>query len=168
MSIGSNTDGGASGILVSDLSIDGSDNGLRIKSNSTRGGLVKEVLYHDVCIRGTANPIYMDTSYSAHASDATGRIPVYRDILLSGVRVFGGGKVTLEGYDAAHRLGIQFDNVAFDDAAAIQVSAKHADVAVGPGPFALKITGEGVTVTGTPGAGQPNACADKFVPFPMP
>ena len=37
MSIGSNTDGGASAIQVTDLSIDGADNGLRIKSNVTRG-----------------------------------------------------------------------------------------------------------------------------------
>jgi polygalacturonase len=35
MSIGSNTDGGASAIRVSDLTIDGADNGLRIKSNTT-------------------------------------------------------------------------------------------------------------------------------------
>ncbi|MGP8244850.1 MAG: glycosyl hydrolase family 28 protein [Bryobacteraceae bacterium] len=41
MSIGSTTDGGASNILVSDLTIDGADNGLRIKSNITRGGLVR-------------------------------------------------------------------------------------------------------------------------------
>ena len=34
MSIGSETNGGASAILVSDLSIDGADNGIRIKSNS--------------------------------------------------------------------------------------------------------------------------------------
>ena len=41
MSIGSETNGGASAIRVSDLSIDGADNGIRIKSNSGRGGLVQ-------------------------------------------------------------------------------------------------------------------------------
>ena len=140
MSIGSTTDGGASAIRVRDLSIEGSDNGLRIKSNPTRGGLVHDVVFEDVCIRATANPVFMDTSYSAHVSQATNRLPEFRDITLRGVRVEGGGRV----------------------------SAKHADIAAGPGPFGLRIAGEGVKVTGTPGTAPPNACTGKFVPFPMP
>src|SRR5262249_51817009 len=47
MSIGSETDGGASAVLVTDLSIEGADNGIRIKSNSSRGGLVNHVVYED-------------------------------------------------------------------------------------------------------------------------
>ena len=64
ISIGSETDGGASAIRVADLSIDGADNGIRIKSNSSRGGPVHDVVYEDVCIRNTTNPIYMDSNYS--------------------------------------------------------------------------------------------------------
>ncbi|HEX4810697.1 MAG TPA: glycosyl hydrolase family 28 protein [Bryobacteraceae bacterium] len=167
MSIGSTTDGGASAIRVTDLSIDGADNGLRIKSNPTRGGLVHDVVFEDVCIRNTENPIFMDTSYSAHASKTSGLLPVFRDIVLRNVRVEGVGKITLEGYDAAHRLGIQFDGVEFDDAQAIQVSAMHADVKVGPGPFNLGVAGEDVTVSGRAGPGSENACGGKFVGFPM-
>jgi polygalacturonase len=44
MSIGSETDGGASAIRVTNLSIDGADNGIRIKSNSSRGGPVRDVV----------------------------------------------------------------------------------------------------------------------------
>ena len=65
MSIGSETNGGASAIRVTDLSMDGGDNAIRIKSNSTRGGLVHDVVYEDVCIRNVTNPILMDTHYSA-------------------------------------------------------------------------------------------------------
>ena len=75
--------------------------------------------------------------------------------------------MTLEGLDATHRLGIQFDDVVFDDPAGIQVSAKHADLTIGPGPFNLNVAGEDVSVTGTPGKGARPACAAKFVPFPM-
>jgi polygalacturonase len=82
MSIGSPTDGGASAIRVSDLTIDQADNGLRVKSNITRGGLVHDVVFEDVCIRHTPHPIFMDTSYTAHASRVKGRIPVFQDITL--------------------------------------------------------------------------------------
>src|SRR5204862_6611556 len=40
MSIGSETNGGVRNVSVCDLSLDGTDNGLRIKSDSSRGGLV--------------------------------------------------------------------------------------------------------------------------------
>jgi polygalacturonase len=167
ISIGSPTDGGASEILVSDLSIDGADNGLRIKSNITRGGLVHHVVFEDVCIRDTANPVLMDTSYTAHASKADNRPPVFREITVRNVRVIGGGKVTLEGLDAAHRVGIQFDNVVFDAPSQIKVSATHADVKTGPGPFNLKVAGSDVNVLETAGQGTKNACAGKFVDFPL-
>ncbi len=167
MSIGSETDGGASDILVSDLSIDGADNGIRIKSNITRGGLVQNIKYEDVCIRDTENPIYMDTNYSAHASQASDKFPVFRGITLRNITVEGAGKVTLEGYDAEHRLGMQFDGVVFTDPDKIKISAKHADLKVGPGAFNLHVAGEDTNVTGSAGKGGKNACAGKFVAFPL-
>ena len=166
MSIGSNTDGGASAIRVSDLSVDGADNGLRIKSNITRGGLVHDVVFEDVCIRDTANPVFMDTNYQAHVSKESNRVPVFRDITIRNVRVEGAGKVTLEGLDAAHRLGIQFDGVVFDEPGKIKVSAAHAEAKTGPGPFTLKVSGDDVQLSGTPGPQAKNACTGKFVDFP--
>ena len=167
MSIGSTTDGGASAIYVEDLTIDGADNGLRIKSNITRGGLVHDVLFDNVCIRDTANPILMDTSYTAHVSEQQNKPPQFRNIVLRNVRVEGGGKVTLEGIDAAHKLGIQFDNVTFADPVHIKVSAAHAEVKQGPGPFSLHITGTDVSVSGTAGNAAHTTCSSRFVPFPM-
>jgi hypothetical protein len=64
-------------------------------------------------------------------------------------------------------VGIQFDNVQFDDAAKIKVSATHAETKVGPGAFDLKIAGDDVTVSGTAGKSVRNACMDKFVEFPL-
>jgi len=167
MSIGSETAGGASAIRVADLSIDGADNGLRIKSNITRGGLVEDVVFEDVCIRDTANPVLIDTHYSAGASAADNRLPVFRNIVLRDVRVAGGGKVTLDGLDSAHRLSIRFDCVVFDDPAQIKVLAMHAEIATGPGAFNLPVSGPDVTVSGAAGVGGKNACAGKFVDFPL-
>jgi polygalacturonase len=165
MSIGSETNGGADTIRVSDLSIDGADNGIRIKSNSGKGGKVTDVVYEDVCIRDTKNPIYMDTDY-AHFGRTGDKIPWFTGIVLRNARVEGGGKLTLQGYDAKHRLGMTFDNVQFDSLKEIKVLAEQADFQYGPGPVNLKITGTDVNVTGTPAAGKPNACSGKFVPIP--
>lgn len=166
MSIGSNTDGGASAIRVTDLSIDGADNGLRIKSNSSRGGLVRDVVYEDVCIRKTKNPILMDSNYSFYGT-ARDRLPAFQDIIVRNVRVSDGGRIRLDGYDAKHRLGITFDNVVLDEPAAVKVVAVHADVTLGPGPVNFLPAGDDVTVSGKAGQGNRNSCADKFVEMPV-
>jgi len=166
MSIGSETDGGASSILVSDLSIDGADNGIRIKSNSTRGGLVRDVLYEDVCIRDTKNPIYMDSNYTAATGPTHDKLPTFTGIALRNVRVEGSGKITLDGFDQNHRLGITFDNVTLDQPGDIKMSAHFADLTLGPGLVNFHPAGEDVTVSEVPGKGAPNACSGKFVPMP--
>jgi len=166
VSIGSETDGGASSIRVFDLSIEGADNGLRIKSNSARGGLVHDIEYRDVCIRRTRNVIEMDTHYSASPKTTGDLVPEFRDIRLKDVRVLDGGKVILEGYDAKRRLAMVFDNVLFDEPAKMTVSASHTTIARGPGPMNLVIAGEDVQVTGTPSDAPQNACTGKFVPMP--
>jgi len=165
MSIGSETNGGASAILVTDLSIDGADNGLRIKSNSSRGGLVQDVVYEDVCIRDTKNPIYMDTHYSFFGADRD-KIPEFQGIVLRGVAIMGAGKITLDGFDDAHRLGMTFDGVTLDPASGFTIEAGHADFTFGPGPVNFALMGDDVHVTGAAGSGGARSCADKFVAMP--
>jgi polygalacturonase len=165
MSIGSETNGGASAIRVTDLSMDGGDNAIRIKSNSTRGGLVHDVVYEDVCIRNVTNPILMDTHYSFKGPEQD-KIPVYNDITLRNIRIMDGGKITLDGFDATHKLEMRFDNVSGGAPRDLKISGSHATLTMGPGPMNLPVSGEDVTVTGAQGAGSPNSCANKFVPFP--
>jgi polygalacturonase len=166
MSIGSETNGGASAIRVLDLSIEGADNGIRIKSNNTRGGLVHDVVYEDVCIRDTKVPIYMDTHYTATVGPEQGRIPIFQDITLRNVRIAGGGGLTLDGYDAEHPLKMTLDNVQLDMPSSIKVAASHAALTLGPGAVNFRPEGADVSVSGTPKAASPNSCAGKFVPFP--
>ncbi len=150
MSIGSETDGGASAIRVTDLSIEGADNGIRIKSNSSRGGLVHDVVYEDVCIKDTTNPIYMDSNYS-YRGEATDKLPVFQDITLRNVRLIGAGKITLAGFDATHRLGMLFDNVFLDSPAAVKVRAGHGEFVLGPGIWRrLGKTSKWSTLRGSP------------------
>jgi polygalacturonase len=167
MSIGSETNSGVNGIYISDLSVDGADNGLRIKSNPSRGGLVREVIYDNVCIRNSKAPIFMDTAYNK-PGDTKSKQPVYRDIVLHNVRVSGGGKIQLLGLDATHRIGVQFDGVVLADPnAKYKFMANHSDITLGPGPVNFQLSGEDSTVKGTLGPEQKlPSCDAMFVPFP--
>jgi polygalacturonase len=164
MSIGSETNGGADTIRVTDLSIDGADNGLRIKSNSQKGGKVTDIIYDDVCIKNTKYPIYMDSDY-AHVGKDGQRLPWFTDVTLKNVRILTGGRIMLQGFDAKHPLGMTFQNVAFDDLANTKVQTEHADL-----NFVstnLKATGENVKIIDLAAKPVPNACTDKFVPMPQ-
>jgi polygalacturonase len=165
MSVGSETNGGLSAMRVSDLTIDGADNGLRIKSNITRGGLVHDVVYEDVCIRDTKNPIFMDPTYTATVGPAKDLIPVFTGIEMRNVRISGGGTITLKGLDKDHHLGILFDGVSIAPAGTKYDNA-HADIQLGPGPVNFVPQGEDVSVTGKAGKGEVASCEGKFAAMP--
>lgn len=165
VSIGSETYAGVNHMLVTDLSIDGADNGIRIKSNETRGGDVHDIRYDDVCIRDTRNPIYMDTHYSYPGTEPN-HIPSFTGVVLHDVRVIGPGKITLDGYSPRNLLGITFDGVMLGDLAQTKFVAHFAAVTLGPGPVNFRPSGEGVMIRGNAGKGSLAACTDKFVPLP--
>jgi polygalacturonase len=166
MSIGSETDGGASAIRVSDLSIDGADNGLRIKSNVSRGGLVQDIVYDDVCIQNTKNPIFMDSNYTASVGKDRDKFPSFIGIVLRNVRVLSPGKITLDGLDAGHRLEMTLDGVTLAAPASTPVLAHHALISLGPEPVNFAPGGDDVHVTGKARNANPPSCAEKFEPFP--
>jgi polygalacturonase len=163
MSIGSETDGGADAIRVSDLSVDGADNGIRIKSNSGKGGKVTDVVYEDVCIKNTKYPIYMDSDY-AHFGKQGSRLPWFTGVTLKDVRILTGGRITLQGFDEQHALGMTFDNVWFDSLGDTKVLAEFANLNFTS--TNLKVSGPGVSITGAQSHSAPNACTGKFVPMP--
>jgi polygalacturonase len=173
MSIGSEFTGGVSDINVYDLSIDGqgmgtsggSSNGIRIKSDSSRGGLVNNVTYSDVCVRNLSNPIYLTPLYST----ATGSsIPQYTNIKIQNFRGLAGGSnkptVTLDGYDSSHLNSVALDNVVIDGS--ISGKASYTKVTLGPGDVNFAPSGTGVTVmSAISGSSTPNPCTDKWTTF---
>lgn len=169
MSIGSETSGGVSALRVSDLTIDGADNGIRIKSDPSRGGLVQDVVYDNVCIRNVRNPIILTPHYTTFPGDL---LPVYRDIALKDVHVVTPGLITLAGFDSAHKLGVTLDNVFADGLPASDLHASNADIIVGPRVGNLLpdggLAGENVTVHQLPGSsgGAPLACDARFEDYP--
>ena len=164
MSIGSGTSGGVSDILVTDLTIDGADNGIRIKSDRSRGGLVQNVSYENVCMRNVFNPILLTPMYTTFPGT---RLPVYRDILLKDVHSVTPGWFTFLGLDAEHKLGVTLDNVTVDGLRPEEVRAENAEIRIGPRRGNLAPQGNGVAVLNS-GAGEGAAlsCQSRFAPFP--
>ena len=144
MSIGSGTDGGADHLLVDDLTIDGADNGLRIKSDPSRGGLVHDVTYRNVCIRNVRNPLVFTPHYTNFKGN---KLPIYRDITLNDIHVLTPGAYTFLGLDADHKLGIKLNNVFADDQQHSLFYNQDADVTIGPGVGNLVPSGTDVAVT---------------------
>ena len=165
MSIGSGTDGGVDHLLVDDLTIDGADNGIRIKSDRSRGGLVEDAVYRNICIRDTKNPIVLTPLYTTFSGD---KLPVYRRITLENVHIVTPGAYTFLGLDAQHLLEVTLDNVFADGLESSAMIAGNAAITVGPHRGNLEPKGDNVTVTATPDAqpGKPLACEGRFEPFP--
>jgi polygalacturonase len=166
MSIGSGTNGGVDHMLVDDLTIDGADNGIRIKSDRSRGGLVHDLVYHDVCIRDTKNPLVFTPLYTTFSGD---QLPIYRDITLRDIHILTAGSYTFLGLDAEHKLELTFDNVFADDQEHSTWLAKDVDITIGSKRGNLEPKGDNVTVQQMAGssAGTPLACESRFVPFPV-
>ena len=175
MSIGSEFTGGVSDVNVYDLSIDGqnmgtsggSSNGIRIKSDSSRGGLVNNVTYSDICVRNLSNPILLTPMYSTSTGTS---IPQYTNIKIQNFHGVSGGsnapKVTLDGYDASHLNSIILDNVVIDGISSSNVTASYTNVTLGPGNVNFTPSGASVTVTDNKsGTSTPNPCTDKWVTF---
>ncbi len=167
MSIGSETNGGVSDILVQNLTLDGTTNGIRIKSDLSRGGLVQHVVYRNICMRNVGHPILL----TPHYADKQGSlIPEYRDILLQNVHILTPGDYTLLGQDAQHLLDVQFDNVWASDLAHSKMQTAFARFALGPalGNF-VPIAGNDVRIAETADhrPGTPLACASSFPAFPV-
>jgi len=85
ISIGSETSAGVHNMLVRHCTIDGADNGIRIKSMRGAGGLVENVRYTDITMKNVANAIilqldYVDNNRPDFKGDSR-KIPVIRNIL---------------------------------------------------------------------------------------
>lgn len=64
---------------VTDLAMDGNDssggNGLRIKSDISRGGKVNNIVYNGICMRNVKEPLVFDPFYSTAKGSSTRTSP---------------------------------------------------------------------------------------------
>lgn len=172
VSIGSATTGGVSAVRVFDVSIDGAEYGLRIKSNVTLGGKVSNVDYNDVCIRSSPNPIKITSHYDSYGpghevyGSGTNHLPQFTNIHLNNIAIQGGGTITLDGLNRVHRLQVALRNVHLDHPAAYKLHVDHA--AIRESGTNIPLAGDDVQVSRSPKKGQSLGCTDAFVPFPAP
>jgi polygalacturonase len=163
MSIGSQTAGGVDHVLVSDLTIDGADNGIRIKSDRSRGGLVHHVSFENVCIRNSRNPLVFTPMYTTFQGN---NLPVFRDITLKDVHILTPGAFTFYGLDADHKLGVSLENVTANNLQRSEIRAKNVEIAIRGSRGNLIPYGPDVSVAKTDGPdGSPLLCENRFAPL---
>jgi len=96
VSIGSETAGGVRGVTVNHCTFENTENGLRIKSDVKRGGLVEDISYSDIVMSNVVPAITFTCYYmNDSAGDATKagagqtageKIPVYRNIRVANLK----------------------------------------------------------------------------------
>lgn len=194
MSIGSETYGsytspdgvlhrGVENVTVYDLTIDGDSravgldssdadsNGIRIKSDSSRGGLVNNITFRDVCMRDMSNAILVSTAYNPLFAGSL--YPEFKTLSFQNIHhvscmALQQPVVTLEGFNADVRAGpITLDNVVVDNLGPNGTAAEFVDIRLGPGDVNFRPTGRGVTLTNNiSGSSTPRKCVFPTLPTP--
>jgi polygalacturonase len=135
-----------------------SDNGIRIKSDPSRGGLVSQITYDNTCMTGIKDLLIFNPFYSTHSGSM---IPTFTNIVVNGAKAVSSssGESVLDGFDSSHILGLTLMNVSFD---ATKTTAQFANV--GMANTNIAPSGTGVTVTSVSGSGSVPSCS--FPSFP--
>lgn len=171
-SIGSYTLAGVSNVLFDHISFagdaaNGNETGLRIKSDISRGGLVQNVTYRNICMQNVRHAIVIDPFYT---NGATGNlVPHYDNIVLENVHATTEGTVLIEGHDANVPTTITLNNVQVDNVKASDVTGQYVSYTLGPDPvnFGSMLKGTGVTVTNNVSSSNPpyDCPASMFAPL---
>ena len=168
ISIGSETNAGVSNILFKNDTLSGKDssgitstsnNGMRIKSYSSVGGLVSTVTYEGICTTGVKDLLDLDPFY---ATGNGSHIPDFTNIVVDGAKAVSsasGATSVLEGFSSSDRLGLTLENVDFD---ATATTAENAFIDTFN--TNLSPSGTNVSVSAISGSGSVPSCS--FPAFP--
>jgi polygalacturonase len=184
LSVGSETYVGVHDVSVYDLTVDADSrwsgappadtsdfNGIRIKSDESRGGPVDNLTFRDVCVRDVVNTILVNTAYNplfAGVSYPQFGALTFHNFHSVTCLAQNQAVVTLGGFNSMHSAGpIALDNVIVDGISPVAVAAQFSDIVLGPGDVNFRPTGLGVHVTDNiMGGSSPLPCT--FPPLPAP
>lgn len=159
LSIGSELAGGALNIRAERISFEGTDNGIRVKSNRDRGNDVGNFVFRDITMKNVKNPIVISEYYpkvlppADEAPQPVGRLtPHFHDMVLENITATGADvaavivglpespvkNVVLKNVKIAAKTGM---TVGFAD-----VTGKDVVVTPEQGDPITKLTGANVTI----------------------
>jgi polygalacturonase len=93
VSIGGSTKGGLSNMIVDNCRFDGTESGVRGKSNRDRGGIVQNLVYSNLTMTNVKYPIYFHSTYEQGVKQpeqtttqpATGLTPVWKNVTFANI-----------------------------------------------------------------------------------
>jgi polygalacturonase len=186
MSIGSETYTGVSNVKVNDLTIDadtrwsgapasdtGDFNGIRVKSDESRGGPVTNITFQNVCMRDVVNTILINTAYNplfAGISFPNFQYLTFKNVHAVTCEGLTPPVVNLGGFNAMYPVSpLTLDNVVVDQLSRVGVAAQYANIILGPGDVNFMPSGPGVTVTNNiAGGSTPLPCQFPKLDAPEP
>ena len=157
MSIGSETAGGVRNLTVRNCTFENTENGLRIKSQRGKGGIVENINYSDITMKNvnpaiTLTCYYMNNSAGDKTRSAAGAgtnstpavasdTPVYRNIHISNLKATCPGMAgIINGLPESMISNVVFENVqisaakSFEIRNARDIQLKNVTVSVKEGP----------------------------------
>ncbi len=148
-------------------------NGIRIKSDSSRGGVIDNVTFSDICMRDMTNSILISTAYNplfAGTDYPSFRTLTFHDVHHVTCKELRQPVITLNGFNSALPAGpITLDNVIIDNIGPQCVASQFANVVLGPGNVNFSPSGTDVTVTNQITDGRPpKRCVFPTLPAPQP
>jgi polygalacturonase len=159
LSIGSELSGGAQNIRAERISFEGTDNGIRVKSNRDRGHDVSNLIFRDITMKDVKNPIIISEYYpkvmppADEAAQPVGRLtPHFHDIVLENVTATGGGvAAVIAGLPESPVKNVTLKNVKITAETGISIGyadviAEGLVVKADKGEAVIKMTGANVTM----------------------
>lgn len=108
LSIGSETTDGVYNIDVNGLTLSGTTNGLRIKSDQSASGEVANIHYNQVTMTNVPNAIVMDTVYEKKSGNTKA---YWHDISYNNITVNGASRFIFNGTNASRPLSATMRNM---------------------------------------------------------
>jgi polygalacturonase len=165
ISVGSQTFHGVTNILFTGNYIYGVDlngiaatdaNAIRVKSDVTCGGVVKQVTYTNTCITKAKHLIVFDTEYGT--CSGTAGTPMFQDIIVNGVlstSSVSGAYTRIRGLDSSHLINAYLAHVSLDST----TQSSDQDAAVLLNASNITPSGSGVTTSSFAISGSVPTCS---------